>query len=118
MSESPQNAVSETGLDSENPKSKIQNPKSVVSVADVEDELNRRISALQTDPDTMILPARMSNLVIYCDREESAREIDTMLPRIQTLHPARVLLLVAQPEVGENALTTTLTVRAHRAKEG
>lgn len=96
----------------------LTTPQSPVPLEEVEDELNRRMSALQTDPDKMILPARMSNLVIYCDREESAREVNDMLPRILTLHPARVLLLLAQPDAAESALTSTLTVRMHEGREG
>ncbi len=105
---------------SENSKSKIQNPQSEsepVAVEDVEQVLNQRIAALQTSPVDVVMPARMSNLVVYCDTAELARDISGMIPRIMALHPARVLLLLAQSEVAGADLTTTLIVRKHPVRD-
>lgn len=94
------------------------NPQSAaVCLAAVEDELNQRISTLQTDPDQVVMPARMSNLIIYCDSAELARDVNGMIPRIMALHPARVLLLLAEPDAHDNDLTTTVTVRAQPGRE-
>jgi glucose-6-phosphate dehydrogenase assembly protein OpcA len=74
-----------------------------VAFRDVEYELARRLKAVQGPGDSPVLRACMSNLVIYCGGAESAEKIAAEVATVVALHPARVLLLVAEagPEAGE-----------------
>lgn len=87
-----------------------------IALAHVETELHHRIRAMQTSPHEMILPARMSNLVIFSDRQELTEEITEMIADIIALHPARIILLEALPSEKPDQILTTVTVRAHAMK--
>jgi glucose-6-phosphate dehydrogenase assembly protein OpcA len=87
-----------------------------ISLEDVEAELSRRIRALQTSPEEMILPVRMSNLLIWCDNPALAEQVTAMVPDILSQHPARVILLVGNHGEGPDEIITTVTVRVHPVK--
>jgi glucose-6-phosphate dehydrogenase assembly protein OpcA len=89
-----------------------------VPLRDVERELSRRLKAVQGPGDTHLFRAQMSNLVIYCNRTEVADAVEREVPAIVALHPARVLLLRAEPGPGEGGLTATVRVRVRSAQEG
>ena len=82
-----------------------------VPLHDVERELARQMKALQDEDQAPVLRARMSNLVIFCNRREAADNITAQIPDIGAVHPARVLLLLAD---GDASLTAHVRVRAHR----
>jgi glucose-6-phosphate dehydrogenase assembly protein OpcA len=65
-----------------------------VALADAERELSRQMKALQGAGQAPILRARMSNLVIYCNRRDAAEDITAQIPDIGAVHPARVLMLI------------------------
>jgi glucose-6-phosphate dehydrogenase assembly protein OpcA len=72
-----------------------------VALGDAEQELSRQMKALQGTGQAPILRARMSNLVVYCNRRETADKITAQIPDISTVHPARVLMLIGEG-TGEN----------------
>jgi glucose-6-phosphate dehydrogenase assembly protein OpcA len=83
-----------------------------VALADAERELSRQMKALQAADRAPLLRARMSNLVIYCDRRDTADAITAQLPDIGTVHPARVLMLTGEYP-GDN-LQAWVQVRAEQ----
>jgi glucose-6-phosphate dehydrogenase assembly protein OpcA len=85
-------------------------PGDVVSLADVEAALLRQMKLLQTPGVAPVTLARMSNLVIYCDRPELADAVNAQLPDIVALHPARVLLLLGDSEANAYDLTARIRV--------
>jgi glucose-6-phosphate dehydrogenase assembly protein OpcA len=89
-----------------------------VAVESVEHALARQEKALQSNPEAPVQRARMSNLVVYCDSAERAAEVAAALPAVAALHPARVLLLLAEPDVKPAGLTARVCVRTHGAGEG
>jgi len=89
-----------------------------VALKDVERELTRRMRIVQGPGDSPILRACMSNLVIYCDRQELADQVALEIPDIVATHPARVLLLVAEPSSEAGDLTATVAVRGRVVDPG
>src|SRR5438477_5751146 len=83
-----------------------------VPLKEVEHELARQMKALQEGENTPVLRARMSNLVIFCNRPEAAADIAAQVPDIGVVHPARVLLLIADAKADK--LQAWVSVRAHR----
>ena len=69
-----------------------------VPLRDVEEELSRQMKALQGQDERPVQRACMSNLVIFCDRRDHALEAAAQVPDIVAVHPARVLLVVGEPE--------------------
>jgi glucose-6-phosphate dehydrogenase assembly protein OpcA len=89
-----------------------------IALKDVERELNRRTSVVQGPGESPVLLARMSNLVIYCDRPELANEVANEIVEIVAAHPARVLLLLAEPSAEAGDLTATVAVRGRVVDPG
>ena len=69
-----------------------------VSLWNVERELNRQLSPGGADAHVPVHRARMSNLMIFCDSEARAERIAAEIPAVIALHPARVLLLLGEPD--------------------
>jgi glucose-6-phosphate dehydrogenase assembly protein OpcA len=69
-----------------------------VPLRQVEEELNRQLRSLQGTDGAPIQRARMSNLVIFCDRREQAEATARLVPEIVAAHPARVLLVVGEAD--------------------
>jgi glucose-6-phosphate dehydrogenase assembly protein OpcA len=63
----------------------------------IEKELSRQLGEGNADAQTPLLRARLSNLVIYCNRSEQAETVIRAVPEIVAVHPARVLLVVGEP---------------------
>ncbi|HLJ94794.1 MAG TPA: glucose-6-phosphate dehydrogenase assembly protein OpcA [Gemmataceae bacterium] len=85
-----------------------------VPLGEIERELNRQLRALQGSDEAPLLRARMSNLVIFCDRKETSESVTAQIPDIVAVHPARVVLLVAEPGPEDANITATVQVRGHR----
>src|SRR2546425_10335029 len=81
-----------------------------VPLKDVEGELSRRLRVAQEAGESPILRARMSNLVVFCDRQDLADQIAGEIPDIVTIHPARVLLLLAEPGAETADLSAAVAV--------
>jgi glucose-6-phosphate dehydrogenase assembly protein OpcA len=60
----------------------------------------------------------MSNLVIFCDGSAGSERADAEVAAIVALHPARVLLLVAEPSPGAGEITAAVRVRGHVVDPG
>jgi hypothetical protein len=88
-------------------------PRSVPLGA-VERELLRQMKELQGPGERPVQRARMANLVIYCASQERAASLNAEIPEVVNVHPARVLLLVADAESPNSELETTVLVRPLR----
>lgn len=84
----------------------------------VEQELARRLHDLQKPGGAPALRACMSNLVIFCDRKPLAEQLTNDIPAVVALHPARVLLLIGEPDSGGDEPIATVSVRYHPAAKG
>ena len=67
-----------------------------VPLQDVERALAGHLKTVQAPGHLPAVKARMSNLVIYCGKEEQAEHIRNDIPNIVSIHPARVLLLIGE----------------------
>jgi glucose-6-phosphate dehydrogenase assembly protein OpcA len=85
-------------------------PAVVVRLRDVESELSRLVKEIVGPKVGPIQRARMSNLVIYCDTEERANQVENHVGSIVALHPARVILLIALSGTGNDATTASVRV--------
>ena len=81
----------------------------------VEREFLRQMKQLQGPDERPVQRARMANLVIYCAGQERAAQLNREIPDVVAVHPARVLLLIADEESSSAELTTTVLVRPLRA---
>ncbi len=85
-----------------------------VELQHVERELSRQIQKLHGPTEAPIQLARMANLVIFCRGSQARTEVNSQLNEILTYHPARVLLLVGDPEGKRTDLETSITIRPIR----
>ncbi len=88
-------------------------PRSV-PLREVERELLRQMKQFQGEDERPIQRARMANLVIYCSRQERAVQLYDEIPEVAAVHPARVLLLLADEESPSTELKATVLVRPLR----
>jgi glucose-6-phosphate dehydrogenase assembly protein OpcA len=70
-----------------------------VPVADVERELSRQLQAMCGLGEAPVQRVRMSNLVVYTNRPDAADALIPQMAEVVAVHPARVLLLVADAPV-------------------
>ena len=70
----------------------------------VERELLRQMKELQGPDERPVQRAHMANLVVYCDSQERAAELNREIPEVVSVHPARVLLLIADAEIAEHGV--------------
>lgn len=82
-----------------------------VSLADVEPELSRLLHEAHSPCEAPVHRARMSNLIVHCQSAERAAEIEPMIPGIVAIHPARVLLLIADDHSGSTEIRVSALVR-------
>jgi glucose-6-phosphate dehydrogenase assembly protein OpcA len=84
----------------------------------VEEELTRQLDQIKEPNDSPVRRARMSNLVIFCNQEDRARQIAGEVPAVVAQHPARVLLLLAEPNGEPAPVTATVATWCQRAPGG
>ncbi len=89
-----------------------------VHLKDVEQELDRQLKTAQGPGDAPVVRARMSNLVIYCDRPEESGELEALVPDIVAIHPARVLLLIIDPTAEAGRIAASVQTRVHKINKG
>jgi glucose-6-phosphate dehydrogenase assembly protein OpcA len=87
-------------------------------VCDVEKELSRQLEGAKEPGESPVQRAQMSNLVIFCDRTETAATITNIVPAIVVLHPARVLLLVGEPDGDSSDVSAEISVWCQRHRGG
>jgi hypothetical protein len=85
-----------------------------VPLGAVEREFLRQMRELQGPDERPVQRTRMANLVIYCADRERAAGLNAEIPEVVNVHPARVLLLVADPETPSTELEATVLVRPLR----
>ncbi len=74
-----------------------------IPLGQIENELARQLATGKCEGEgedkdhEPLLRARLSNLVIFCDRGDLAETVSQAAPAIVALHPARVLLLIGEP---------------------
>jgi glucose-6-phosphate dehydrogenase assembly protein OpcA len=66
-----------------------------VELRDIEHEINSQMKVEQGKDKAPVQRVRMSNLVIYCGSVALAETVAEQVPDVVAVHPARVLLLVA-----------------------
>src|SRR4051794_5855755 len=89
----------------------------VVPLKNVDEELARRIRAIEGLGKGPVLRACMSNLVVFCDSPELAERIEGQMPAIVAAHPARVLLLVSDP-AADKGVTAQVSVQGRITGDG
>lgn len=106
------------------PKSAFQQvhstPPVPVHLPDIEKEMGRLWNLLSRDvaKGQTLTRACMSNLVIYCDTQAEAATVLEDLPKVLAVHPARVLLLIAELDEGESELKAYVSVHYCPVSEG
>lgn len=80
----------------------------------VERELLRQMKELQGPDERPVQRTRMANLVVFCASQQRAASLNAEIPEVVNVHPARVLLLVADEETTGAELETTVLVRPLR----
>ncbi len=80
----------------------------------VEAELNSRLQVAQLDAKAPVRRVRMSNLIIYCSETDRACEAEDNVPEIVGYHPARVTLLIAEPQATSGVVRASILVRKVR----
>lgn len=93
-------------------------PPAPIPLRDVERELSRRLRLAKNPDESPIVRACMSNLIVYCDGADLAVRVSAEVPAIVAAHPARVLLLVAEPGTEPGEVTATVQVRGHVVEPG
>jgi glucose-6-phosphate dehydrogenase assembly protein OpcA len=90
-----------------------------VPLNEVERELSARREAVQSAPgEGPAQRASMSNLIIYCDSPSQAEKMAAIVPGVVALHPARVLLLVAEPGAESGGITAFVKIRGRVVPPG
>jgi glucose-6-phosphate dehydrogenase assembly protein OpcA len=82
-----------------------------VPLGQVEAELSRQFKEVQADEVEPVQRVRMSNLIIYCDCVDHHCQAESVIPEIIANHPARVLLLLADPTGTKKEITASVLVR-------
>ncbi|CAN5893793.1 hypothetical protein BH23PLA1_BH23PLA1_09590 [soil metagenome] len=91
---------------------------SEIPLKDVEHELDRQLKLAQGPGEAPVVRARMSNLIIYCDRPEDCAQIVAHVPDIVAIHPARVLLLIIDPAADPGRISASVQTRVHKINKG
>src|SRR5713101_7041359 len=89
-----------------------------VRLRDAEQELSRQLEMHKQPGDEPVQRAHMSNLVIYCDRAETAASLKDVIPAIVESHPARVLLLIGEAASGKSDINAEVSVWMQRHRGG
>ncbi len=92
-------------------KVNVKTPKRV-RIAQIESELGGLWAQFNqnTSGGHTVMRACMSNLIIYCDNAEEAQLISQEIAAIVDVHPARILLLVAEGQSGKDTIEAFITL--------
>lgn len=89
-----------------------------VELKDVERELDRQLKAAQGPGEAPVVRARMSNLVVYTDRQDLCDFVTDQIPDIVAIHPTRVLLLQVDPGMTGTGVAASVLTRVHNVSKG
>jgi glucose-6-phosphate dehydrogenase assembly protein OpcA len=84
-----------------------------VPLKEVEKELSRQMQYTYGEGEAPVQRVRMSNLVVYCNKEAQLASMLSQLVEVTAVHPARVLLLVGDGNAG-TGITAAVKVASHR----
>ena len=90
----------------------------VFPIRAVERELTGLLKVAAQVSDAPLRRVHMSNLVVYCDRMDTAEQVAQQVPEIAAVHPARVLLLIRDDAASGNAVTAAVSVRFRSLERG
>lgn len=98
----------------------INQPLKPVRIAQIEAELGMLWAQFNRDSGGghTVMRACMSNLIIYCDTAEEAAVVSQEITAIVDVHPARVLLLVADGQPKEGTLDAQITIYYTALEDG
>ena len=89
-----------------------------VPLEGIERELDRQLKQAQGPGESPVVRARMSNLVIYTDRNELCDRVSQQVPDLVAQHPARVILLAVDPDVSAGRVAASVHTRIHHVGTG
>lgn len=81
-----------------------------IPLADIESALSKALDAGKDPGQITIRPARMSNLVIFCEGPEQAAWVQNALPGMVAVHPARILLAIQDAGDGDGPVRGSVNV--------
>ena len=84
----------------------------------VDRELDRQLKQAQGPGDAPLVRARMSNLVVFTDRQELCDRVTAAIPDIVAEHPARVILLTLDENVSKDGISASVLTRVHHVSRG
>jgi glucose-6-phosphate dehydrogenase assembly protein OpcA len=82
-----------------------------VPLRSVEEELARQKRSLHGEGEAPVHSARMSNLVIFCDKRDQAECVAAEVPQVVSVHPARVLLVLGESGPETSAVVASAWIR-------
>jgi len=94
-----------------NEQSAIRNPQSAIDVAAIERELTSLWQRASEHEDGGIMRASTLNLLVFVTSQSEAAKLDDTLTQITAAHPSRAILIIADRQSQESALTAQVTSR-------
>src|SRR5260370_31224082 len=85
-----------------------------VPLHELEQELSYRLKQALSGGEAPALLARMSNLLIFCNRADLAEHVEAEVPAIVSRHPARVLLLIGEGGGASSDVEASVRVRTRQ----
>jgi glucose-6-phosphate dehydrogenase assembly protein OpcA len=89
-----------------------------VPLSKVEAELTRQLKAARLDLHSPVQLVRMSNLIVYCTCPDQLGRVESAIPAIVVNHPARVILLLADPAQSHPDIKALVLVRKVGERRG
>src|SRR5438477_7591059 len=89
-----------------------------VALPDIEQALARCMKAAHAPTQTPVQWARMSNLVIFCNTPDGAKQVRAAVPGIVAIHPARVILLLTDPDARAREVSASVAVLSLPRRSG
>jgi glucose-6-phosphate dehydrogenase assembly protein OpcA len=89
-----------------------------VSLPELGQELSYRLKQALSGGEAPALLARMSNLLIFCNRADLAERVEAEIPAIVCRHPARVLLLIGEGGGANSDVEASIRVRTRHGERG
>jgi glucose-6-phosphate dehydrogenase assembly protein OpcA len=94
-----------------NEQSAIRNPQSAINVGAIERELTSLWQQASEDEDGGIMRASTLNLLVFVTSQTDAARLDDTLTEVTASHPSRAILIIADRQSQEPALTAQVTSR-------
>jgi glucose-6-phosphate dehydrogenase assembly protein OpcA len=89
-----------------------------IALDEVEAELARQFQAQHQGCQRPVMKAYLSNLIIFCQGADKARQLGENVPAIMSIHPARVLLVVAEEGPAETEMSASACLQGHETPNG